>query len=106
MLDLIAVCLEKLPLPRIRAQVCPVEAMILNGWVPRWDPNLSRIPGFCMWETQLIDANLKGASLINADIGRSKFTGPDVTDANFSGVRCDISYTGLEEAWATQGVNK
>ena len=53
------------------------------------------VPSFCMWETQLIDANLKGASLINADIGRSNFTGADVTDANFNGVRCD-TYTGLD----------
>jgi uncharacterized protein YjbI with pentapeptide repeats len=48
-----------------------------------------------MWVTQLMDANLKGASLINAFIGKSNFTGADVTDANFNGVRCD-TYTGLD----------
>jgi uncharacterized protein YjbI with pentapeptide repeats len=48
-----------------------------------------------MWVTQLMDANLKRASLINANIGRSNFTGADVTGANFNGVRCD-TYTGLD----------
>jgi uncharacterized protein YjbI with pentapeptide repeats len=43
-----------------------------------------------MWVTQLMDANLKGASLINAFIGKSNFTGADVTGANFNGVQsCD-----------------
>jgi uncharacterized protein YjbI with pentapeptide repeats len=37
-----------------------------------------------------MDANLKGASLINAFIGKSNFTGADVTGANFNGVQsCD-----------------
>jgi uncharacterized protein YjbI with pentapeptide repeats len=53
-----------------------------------------------MGYAKLMDANLKGASLINAEIGRSNFTGADVTGANFNGVRCD-TYTGLDGSSST-----
>nr|WP_261779593.1 MULTISPECIES: pentapeptide repeat-containing protein [Microcystis] len=50
-----------------------------------------------------MDANLKVASLINADIGQANFTGADVTGANFNGVRCHTwtTYTGLDGSTST-----